>query len=60
MSQLAHGIRMKPTAIRTAIQTAALLLLLICWAGVIWVALQVSTIVLASLDMIIELAGITP
>lgn len=51
---------MKRTGIRTTVLGAALALLLICWACVIWVALQVSTIVLQSLDMIVELAGITP
>jgi hypothetical protein len=34
--------------------------LLIAWAMIIWVALHVSTIVLNTLDMIIELAAISP
>jgi cytosine/uracil/thiamine/allantoin permease len=36
------------------------LALLIAWAIVIWVALHVSTIVLETLDMIVELAAISP
>lgn len=36
------------------------LCLLIAWAIVIWVALHVSTIVLDTLDMIVELAAISP
>ena len=34
----------------------ALLALLVCWAGVIWTALQVSTIVLNTLRQIVDLA----
>lgn len=37
-----------------------LLLALGAWAAVIFVALQVSEIVLATLHQIVELAGITP
>jgi hypothetical protein len=36
------------------------LALLCAWAVVIWVALHVSTIVLNTLDMIVELAAISP
>jgi hypothetical protein len=36
------------------------LVLLVAWAVIIWVALHVSTIVLNTLDMIIELAAISP
>jgi hypothetical protein len=36
------------------------LVLLVAWAVVIWVALHVSSIVLNTLDMIIELAAISP
>jgi hypothetical protein len=36
------------------------LALLVAWAVVIWVALHVSTIVLDTLDMIVELAAISP
>lgn len=40
--------------------TLALLGLLAAWAAVIWVALQVSTIVLNTLQQIVDLAGISP
>jgi hypothetical protein len=48
------------THIRTALAMLAPLALLIAWAVVIWVALHVSTIVLQTLDMIVELAAISP
>lgn len=38
----------------------ATLLLLLSWAVVLWVALQVSSTVLNTLDMIVELAAISP
>lgn len=51
---------MERTAVRRILATVAPLVLLIAWAIVIWVALHVSTIVLDTLDMIIELAAISP
>lgn len=47
---------MKTHWTRTTAWVAALVSLLVAWACVIWVALQVSTIVLKTLDQIIELA----
>lgn len=38
----------------------ATLMLVVAWALVIWVAIQVSATVLNTLDMIIELAAISP
>lgn len=38
----------------------ATVLLLLSWGVVLWVALQVSATVLNTLDMIIELAAISP
>lgn len=51
---------MKTTLIQRVLAVAAPLALLIAWAIVIWVALHVSTIVLDTLDMIVELAAISP
>ena len=51
---------MNQTKLRGSLTIVLTLLLLVAWAGVIWVALQVSTIVLNTLDMIIELAAISP
>jgi len=48
------------TALRTYLLPILMLALaLLAWAGVLVVALHVSTIVLNTLDMIIELAAIT-
>lgn len=51
---------MKPETLRALGLTLSLLLLLGAWGAVIWVALQVSTVVLNTLDMIVELAAISP
>jgi cytosine/uracil/thiamine/allantoin permease len=51
---------MRISAIRRLFAMLAPLALLIAWAVVIWVALHVSTIVLQTLDMIVELAAISP
>ena len=45
--------------IRLAALAVSLLVLLVAWAAVIWVALQVSTTVLNTLDMIVQLAAMT-
>jgi hypothetical protein len=45
--------------IRLVALAVSLLVLLVAWAAVIWVALQVSTTVLNTLDMIVELAAMT-
>jgi hypothetical protein len=47
---------MKTAWTRTAALVAALVSLLVAWACVIWVALQVSTIVLKTLEQIVDLA----
>ena len=51
---------MRTDRIRQALAYLGPLVLLIAWGVVIWVALHVSSIVLATLDMIIELAAISP
>lgn len=51
---------MRTSALRRVLAYAPALLLLIAWALVIWIALHVSTIVLDTLDMIVELAAISP
>jgi hypothetical protein len=51
---------MRISALRRLLAYTPALLLLIAWAIVIWIACHVSSIVLASLDMIIELAAISP
>jgi hypothetical protein len=51
---------MKTMNLRLIALSFCALLLAIAWAIVIWIALSVSEIVLSSLDMIVELAGITP
>lgn len=48
---------MKVPALRLAALAISMLVLLVAWAAVIWVALQVSSTVLNTLDMIIELAA---
>jgi hypothetical protein len=45
--------------LRLVALAVSLLVLLVAWAAVIWVALQVSTTVLNTLDMIVELAAMT-
>lgn len=56
----AQTVPMKSLNLRLLALSLCGILLTIAWAIVIWVALSVSDIVLKSLDMIIELAGITP
>lgn len=46
--------------IRLLALAVSLLVLLVAWAAVIWVALQVSSTVLNTLEMIVELAAISP
>lgn len=48
---------MRTGKIRLAALVASLVSLLVAWACVIWVALQVSTIVLKTLEQIVDLAG---
>lgn len=50
---------MIPMKIRLLAVAISLLVLLVAWAAVIWVALQVSTTVLNTLDMIVQLAAMT-
>lgn len=56
-SHTGHMISMK---IRLLALAVSLLVLLVAWAAVIWVALQVSSTVLNTLEMIVELAAISP
>jgi hypothetical protein len=51
---------MRTDRIRQLLAYLAPLVLLVAWAIIIWVALHVSTIVLNTLDMIVELAAMTP
>lgn len=51
---------MRTDRIRQVFAVVAPLVLLCAWAVVIWVALHVSTIVLQTLEMIVELAAISP
>jgi len=51
---------MRISAIRRLLAYVGPFLLLLAWAVIIWVALHVSTIVLNTLDMIVELAAISP
>jgi hypothetical protein len=55
-----HTRHMRNAWIRQLLAIVSPLCLLIAWAIVIWVALHVSTIVLSTLDMIVELAAISP
>lgn len=55
-----HSRPMRTSAIRRLIAMLAPVCLLLAWAVIIWVALHVSTIVLQTLDMIVELAAISP
>lgn len=55
-----HTRPMRNAWIRQLLAIVAPLALLIAWAIVIFVALHVSTIVLDTLDMIVELAAISP
>lgn len=51
---------MKPETLRALGLSLSLLLLLAAWAAVLMMAAHVSSIVLHTLDMIIELAAIAP
>lgn len=51
---------MKPTRTQKVLSATLALLLLAAWSVVILVALHVSQIVLNTLDMIVELAAISP
>jgi hypothetical protein len=55
-----HSVHMRTDRIRQVLAYLAPLVLLIAWGVVIWVALHVSTIVLNTLDMIVELAALSP
>ena len=55
-----HTRNMRTDRIKQALALIIPLVLLVAWAIIIWVALHVSTIVLNTLDMIIELAAISP
>lgn len=60
MSNRGHSLYMRSThAVRTLIATLVLLLA-VAWTVVIAVAINVSQIALANLEMIVELAAISP
>jgi hypothetical protein len=60
LSLTSHTDHMKTTWIRPTLAAVLSLVLLVAWAAVLWVALTVSTVVLDTLDMIVELAAISP
>ena len=60
LSNIGHTDTLKPETLRALGLTLSILLLVIAWGATIWLALQVSTVVLDSLRMIVELAGIAP
>lgn len=51
---------MRLNLLRQLVPILSRVALAICWAAVIWTACHVSTIVLESLQMIVELAAISP
>lgn len=51
---------MIPMKMRVLALAVSMLVLLVAWAAVIWVALQVSSTVLNTLDMIVQLAAMSP
>jgi hypothetical protein len=55
-----HTRHMRISAVRRLLAYLVPLILVIAWAIIIWIALHVSTIVLNTLDMIVELAAISP
>lgn len=55
-----HPRPMRTNALTRILRSLVPLVLLVAWAVVIWVALHVSSIVLQTLDMIVELAAISP
>lgn len=59
MSLTSHSVHMRIQAIARYLRYLYPLTLVVAWAVVIWVALHVSTIVLNTLDMIVELAAMT-
>lgn len=59
MSLTSHTGHMKTGWIRPWAVAVLGLATTICWAVLIWVALHVSSIVLNTLDMIVELAAMT-
>lgn len=60
LSLTSHTVHMKPETLRWIGYSTALLALVAVWVAVIVTALHVSTVVLNTLDMIVELAAISP
>jgi hypothetical protein len=60
LSLTSHTHHMRTSALRRLLAYLAPIVLLIAWAIIIWIALHVSSIVLSTLDMIVELAAISP
>jgi len=60
LSLTSHSVHMKASVLRLLPWLLATLLLGTAWVLVIWCALQVSAVVLDTLEMIVELAAISP
>lgn len=60
MSLTSDGSGMKTTLVSRSIAVVLLVLTVSAWAAIILVALHVSAIVLDTLQMIVELAALTP
>jgi len=60
LSLTSHTVRMETHTLRWIGYSVALIALVAVWVAVIVTALHVSTVVLQTLDMIVELAAISP
>jgi hypothetical protein len=54
----AHGVRMNSNQLRTLLTSLLGISAIVTWAFVIWAALQVSTVVLNTLEQIVNLAAL--
>jgi len=54
----AHGVRMNRNQLRTLLTSLLGISAIVTWAFVIWAALQVSTVVLNTLEQIVNLAAL--
>jgi len=59
LSNTSHTRHMHKARVSYWIHAVLALCATVVWAGIIWVALQVSTIVLKTLEQIVDLAAIT-
>lgn len=60
MSNTAHTGPMKPETLRAIGTSCAMFLVLMVWGFVLWMACYVSTIILQTLQQIVDLAAISP